>query len=371
MKPFAKNRCWMATWVIIAGAVLAGPACDRKETAPHPAPESGPAAKLRAAGKNTSMTILPVWLAGNASAQVAEVLGMLLERSGMSELEVGAAEFHPSDQADPAQTAAALAEFVRAHPPTTDFVLYAEFRGTPGQGVAEVRSMILDRQGAIAWHDSQSPNDKDFRRIGPRDPMACCVLVAERLRPLLGLGNPQRSNGKPGKLTLDWERKTGVPDKAERDAMDERQAAFRNSASSATLVVFPVRAGGESRADQAVQLAHSLTKTGVTRAVAATEGPSLDIQRSMNEQKVLWDMARAFREYVRKNPPDADYALFADYIMSNSAVGAVHVAMCDRAGEWVIVDYQNSHHDDFKAVNPRSTDDCDQLVVRRMERYAR
>ncbi len=370
MKQNTKNKPWMAALVTIAGAMLVGPACDRKEGSPQPAPENELAGQLRAAGKNASMTILPVGLVGNASAQVAEALGMLLERSGMTNLELSEVEFRPPDQADPAQTAASLAEFVRAHPPTTDFVMYAEFLGTPGQGVAEVRSVIVDRQGSIAWHDRQSRGDADFRRIGPRDPMTCCVLLVDRLRPVLGLSDPQRSTGKPGKLSQNWEKKTGVPDTTERDAMNDRQAAFQKSASTATLVVFPVRAGGESRADQAVQLARLLTQAGVTRAVAAAEGPSFDIQGNMNEQRVLWDMARAFRDYVRANPPDADYALFADYIMSSSAVGAVHVALCDRAGEWVIVDYQNNHHADFKAVNPRSAADCDQLVVRRMTQYA-
>ncbi len=90
----------------------------------------------------------------------------------------------------------------------------------------------------------------------------------------------------------------------------------------------------------------------------------------MNEQKILWDMAHAFREHVQAHPPEADYALFADYLMmGKDTVGSVHFAVCDRKGQLVIVDYQNDHHDDFKAIKPKSAEDCDRLVLKRLEGY--
>jgi hypothetical protein len=108
---------------------------------------------------------------------------------------------------------------------------------------------------------------------------------------------------------------------------------------------------------------------------AETLGTSLhiEIQRSSNEQKTLWDMARAFREHVRQDPPEADYVLYADYLISprGDHVGAVHFAICDRAGEWVLVDFQNSHHEDFQSVDPKSREACDRLVVQRLEGYLR
>jgi hypothetical protein len=71
---------------------------------------------------------------------------------------------------------------------------------------------------------------------------------------------------------------------------------------------------------------------------------------------------------LRKDPPAADYALFADYGIGRSAdgkpvVGGVQLVVCDRAGDWVFLDLRNSHHPDFQQINPRSPDDCNRLVI--------
>jgi hypothetical protein len=42
--------------------------------------------------------------------------------------------------------------------------------------------------------------------------------------------------------------------------------------------------------------------------------------------------------------------------------------VCDRNAEWVIVDFQNSHHADFQSISPTSPDDCIRLILRRAER---
>ncbi len=54
-------------------------------------------------------------------------------------------------------------------------------------------------------------------------------------------------------------------------------------------------------------------------------------------------MAREFRDYVHKNPPETDYVLYADYVFNPQTweQGFVHFIVCDRKGEWVIVDMQN------------------------------
>jgi hypothetical protein len=76
-------------------------------------------------------------------------------------------------------------EFVRSRAASidTEYALYAEFVGTPSPpGVNEVRAIIVDKTGACVWVDRQKPGDEDFQRIGVRNPMACCVLVADRRR---------------------------------------------------------------------------------------------------------------------------------------------------------------------------------------------
>jgi hypothetical protein len=154
-------------------------------------------------------------------------------------------------------------------------------------------------------------------------------------------------------------------------AIKERGAAFRKAAANATLIVYPARAGDAFSAESAAGIAARINKAKLTNATAAETGPRLDTAGNMNEQKVLWDMAHAFSEHVRQNPPDADYVLFADYLMGKEAVGGVHFAICDRQGELVVVDFQNSHWPDFKSINPKTRDDCDKLVVQRLKGYCK
>lgn len=86
-----------------------------------------------------------------------------------------------------------------------------------------------------------------------------------------------------------------------------------------------------------------------------------------NQQKVLWDTARAFRDFVRKNPPATDYVAFADYGLSDTQVHHVHLIVCDRAGDWVLIEMQNSHHPDFQRIDPKSAAECSRLVVARLK----
>ena len=327
--------------------------------------------EFKAAGKDASLTILPVYLGGSPSKQVGEVLGMLLERAGMQNLELAAAEFRPPEKADTTQTAIALAEFVQANPVNTNYVLFADFLGSHAVGVTEVRGVIVNKQGQLVWQDRQTAEDADFKRINPKEPMDCCVLLVERLRPVLNLDDPTRADAPRGKLAERWQQKTGLPNEAEQETMKERQAAFKQAAVTATLLIYPVHAGDQMSPESATHLAQMINEAKLLKASAADQGPQLEVKPDMNEQKMLWGMARAFSTEVQAHPPEADYVLYADYLMRKSGVGAVHFAICDRKGQLVIVDFQNSHWDDFKAINPKSAEDCDRLVLKRLEGYCR
>jgi hypothetical protein len=327
--------------------------------------------EFKAAGKDASLTVLPVYLDGSSSKQGGEVLGMLLERAGMQNLELGTAEFRPPEKADMTQTATALAEFVHANPVNTNYVLFAEFLGSHAAGVTEVRGVIVNKQGQLVWQERQTPEDADFKRIKPREPMDCCVLLAERLRPVLNLDDPARADAPAGKLAERWQQKTGVPNEAEREAIKERQAAFKQAAATATLLIYPAHAGDQMSPKSATHLAQMINEAKLLKATAADQGPQLEVKPDMNEQKMLWGMARAFSTEVQAHPPKSDYVLYADYLMGKNAVGGVHFAICDSKGQLVIVDFQNSHWDDFKAINPKSAEDCDRLVLKRLEGYCK
>ena len=170
-----------------------------------------------------------------------------------------------------------------------------------------------------------------------------------------------------------WMKDSGTPSQEEREAIVGRQHALKVQAAASTLTVYPVQLGGEIDVDSAAALVESLQASGRwTAAIADAENrPTLEVAPNSNEMRRLWDLAKAFRTYVRENPPDSDYALCVEYTIrpSDQKVWSVHTVLCDRAGEWVIVDLQNEYQADFKHIDPQDKADCNRLVMERIEHY--
>jgi hypothetical protein len=224
MEPSSK----LAMGILLACLFVASPwglAQDLTKTRSIPREQQKRAELMRSRGPEGSLTVIPVMLLGKPFDRVSEVVGALLEQSGLKNIELGATPFSPGSDTTMERLAAAVCDFVKKNPVTTEYALYAEYNG--------------DRQ------------------TGP------------------------------------------------------------------------------------------------------------------NELKILWDLAREFREYCRKNPSGADYALYADYGFNPEQweQGFVHFVVCDRSGEWVIVDMQNSHHPDYQSVKPTSREDCNRLLVQRLKGY--
>jgi hypothetical protein len=140
------------------------------------------------------------------------------------------------------------------------------------------------------------------------------------------------------------------------------------------MVIFPVRMRGMANTESATDLAKLIKEAGLCKAVPAKESVLLKAsQADPNELKTLWTLAREFRDYSRKNTPDADYVLYADYVFNPRRweQGFVHFVVCDRKGEWVIVDMQNSHHPDYQSIKPTSREGCDKLLIKRLGGYLR
>jgi hypothetical protein len=53
------------------------------------------------------------------------------------------------------------------------------------------------------------------------------------------------------------------------------------------------------------------------------------------------------------------------------AAHAVHFVVCDRAGDRLIMDLQNSHCEDFQQIRPKTVADCDRFVLERLESLLR
>ncbi len=330
---------------------------------------------MQGKGTKASLTVFPVVMGDGALKDVADVLALLLEKAGMTNLQTTDAVFRLPKEATFDQVAELFGEFVRKTPIETDYALYAEFVGTPDTGPKEIRGIIVDRIGQSVWVDRQTPADRDFKRAKPSNPMTCCHFLAERVRTLLGLTESDAKNAREGKMARLWAKKSGTPDKTEWDAMEKRQAAMKKAGRSAKVAVFPVRLSDDQASlTDAAHLAELLSKKKLCEAEAIDSPLRVKIEPSRSMQNLLWGLARTFQDHVKQNPPEADYALLADYIMDprpGRGAWAVHFVICDRAGEWVIVDFQNNHHGDFQSVDPKTFDDCGRLVAKRLDGYLR
>lgn len=324
----------------------------------------------------TSVTVFPVVLNSGApmpgvsrdmSQKMAEVIGLMLERAGMKDVEIADAKFTPPQDADVAKTAEAFGQFVPSQKLKTDHALFVQFFGTPGQGADEIRLAVVDRQGKVVLTDRMDRHQLLSRGAKKVDPMLACSYAVHQLRGLWNLADPNRKNAPEGKMAKLWAEKSALPPKAELEAIRTRTKTLKQTIKTSTLAVF-VRVSGANDAKAAEGLAAMLGRAELGQAQAAASQPKLQVQPNTNQMRILWDTARAFQDFVRKNPPSANYALLADYGIGRSldgktVVGGVEVIVCNRAGDWVLVGLQNNHHPQFQQINPVSPDDCNRLVV--------
>jgi len=324
---------------------------------------------MKSKGPDGALTILPVRLAGKPWDRVTEVVGVLLERQGLKNIELGKTPFTPAET-NWESLAKAVGAFVKTNPITTSYALYAEYNGDHKTGLNELRAVVVDQTGAVVWTDRQTPQDEAFKKNEAREPMTMSILLVERLSPPLGLNEETAKVAKPGKLAAIMDQRSGLPPENERAALPERQKAMKQALPGATLLVYPARIGGnEVSVPSATNVVRLINQVGLCKAVQAEQTVLLKTSLAdPNELKALWNLAREFRNFVRTNPPAADYALYADYVFNpqNAEQGFVHFVVCDRKGEWVIVDMQNSHHPDYQSIGVISSDRCDQLLVKRL-----
>ena len=327
---------------------------------------------MKSKGPDASLTILPVRLAGKPWDRVTEVVGLLLEQQGLRNIELGKTPFTP-DETNLESLAATVGAFVKTNLITSGYALYAEYNGNRQTGLNELRAVVVDQTGAVVWTDRQTPQDEAFKKMEHPEPMTMSVLLVQRLSPQLGLNEETARAAKPGRMAALMDQRSGLPPENERVALPERQKAMKQAMSGATLLVYPARIGGNKNSvPSAANVVRMLNQSGLCKAVQADQ--TILLKTSMadpNELKGLWNLAREFRDFVRANPPAADYALYADYGFNpqNAEQGFVHFIVCDRKGEWVIVDMQNSHHPDYQSIGVISEARCDQLLVKRLAGY--
>ena len=325
--------------------------------------------RMKSKGVDASLTILPVRLIGEPFERVSEVVGTLLEQQGLKNIELGKVAFDRKTKPNLQGLVDSVGKFVKGQPVKTDYVLYAEMNGDRQKHqIDELVSIVVNRAGALVWTDTLTSKDEVFRQVEDPDPMGFSVLLVQRLSPQLGLNEETARNAKPGKMAAIMSERSGLPPENERSVLPERQKVLKENLKKSTLIVFPVRTGGKADISGAADLIRMINDAGLCKAAPSKDSLLLkSSQEGPNELKILWDLARDFRDYAKKNPQNADYLLYADY----APAGYVHFVVCNRNGDWVIADLQNSTHPDFRTFNPVSVDGCNRLVVSRLLNYTK
>ena len=316
-----------------------------------------------AALRGKSVTVLPVQIevagqsaAGDLAVRIAEVQGLMLENAGMSGVAVTEEAWSSAEEG----YAVALSRQVRAHSPATDTVLGVRMTGA--RSLERIDWALCGRDGAVlarAAPDAETPP--------PGNPMEACLAVARALQGLSDLGSPTDTPATEGPMARRMRERSGLPPPAEVEEAKARLAGLRGSLRPG-CAVYPVRVAGPDQADPAaaVRLAERLDAAGLGPATPVHDGIALEVAGDPNQLKVLWDTARAFRAALRAHPADQPYALLVE-CGPVPDVRYVHLFLCERDGGWVVVDMQNSHHQDFHRIAPDSLDDCLDLAVLRLK----
>jgi len=361
------------TWFVF-GCTVAFIAAARAAESPSPLlPEKDSAKKLAqmtARGPDASLTVLPVLLMGQPFDRVTEFVALLLEQQGLKTIELGPIPFLPGDGTRPEKLAEALASFVRQHPPGTEYVLFAAYNGDRQSGLNELQAVVADQNGAILWAESQTPADEAYRKANARDPMTMTMLLIDGLGPQLGLNADTAKAAKPGKYARLMDKRSGLPPQAERDALPARETTLLATRKDATILVIPTAVPDHQESAAAGRITQLI---GAARLFKTASTPASAVALPMprpdpNEMKMLWDLARELKEQVKNNPPTADYVLAVDYRFNPDRweQGFVHFVICDRRGDWVMVDLQNSEHEDYQSIKPASKEACEKLLLKRL-----
>lgn len=376
--PLAYGRIYSTVAAIALAATLTAGFPAEPANAEQGAPNSAQLkrhAQMKSKGSDASLTVLSIPLAGQPNERITELVGLMLEQHGLKHIELGAKAFQTTPGIDLQQLSAGVGEFVRQNPIRTDYAVYSEFNGSLEKRQLEsIRAVVVDKQGDVVWSYEMSSQDEALRQFQTHpDLMLVTTSLAQQLGLQLGLNEQTTRDAKPGNMARLMAQRSGLPPQEELKALPAREAKLREERQTLTMLVIPPRVNEQaSSVDRAAALAKKINEADLCKAVSATEAVQFKAaQGDPNEMKVLWDLAREFREYVRKNTPQEDYALCADYVFTANhwKQGYVHVVVCDRQGEWVLVDLQNSHQSDYQGIRPTSKQDCDRLLVERLEKH--
>jgi hypothetical protein len=304
--------------------------------------------------------------------RIAEVLGVFLERAGMDKIELADTPFSPPKSDDPAKLAEEFGQFVAKQPLKTEYALYTQILA-PEHKIKDILTVVVDKTGKVIFSEKVDDETYKKEKIEPPDePLTACLFIVKRLDKVWDLADPMRENAPQGKMAELMNKRSALPPDKEIADMKKRLEVLKEKIATSKLTVYPIHLWEGADKSAAIQLAKLISEAKICLADHSDIDTNIKIKGDPNEQKILWDTARAFRDFLRKNPPPTEYALLSDYGLSPSSDGKheashVHLILCDKSGDWVLVDFQNSHHPDFQSIAPKTIEDCNRLAVKRLK----
>ena len=107
----------------------------------------------------------------------------------------------------------------------------------------------------------------------------------------------------------------------------------------------------------------------LAKPVLVKEPVLYDFVFSPNQTKIVANSAKAFAAQVREAGIGSDYALLVEImILPNGVPGGVHYYLSDPKGELADGSFTNDHWDEFKAVQPKTSDDGYEVAIRMLRR---
>lgn len=157
---------------------------------------------------------------------------------------------------------------------------------------------------------------------------------------------------------------------AEQAALTHRQGLFRVRHLSATLALFPVWIGHSTDTEAAVALARTLSRTAMFRTCGVMPALSRPWPPPDSSEKNLWSLARDARGFLQSHPPQADYTLFAEYVLTEQLLlRELHLVVCDEHGDWVIVDRLVLNDRPEGLSQPQDRTEADSIVLAWLQYY--
>jgi hypothetical protein len=145
------------------------------------------------------------------------------------------------------------------------------------------------------------------------------------------------------------------------------QSQFHKSLPAASITVFPaVRRQGQTityDAAAARTIAAALTAEKVASASAGDVEVKITGPWHMDQSRMWRESATEFAEFIKANPIQTEYAALPEYLLSPRAAVGVHIYIVDAQGRIAEGFLLNSHHAAFSKADPKSADDCTQLLV--------